>query len=353
MENRLWTTALGLALTATASACTPTQFQQMPMQANTITQTPMTQPTPLPELPNIRHDSFLQDANAGKVDILIIDDNSLSMGPEQAKMAQRFPSFVSALSDLDYHIAVTTTDIDSPNAFNLGGRAMNWNGTTSPILTHQTANASSVFLNTIQRQETAACVAGTGTCPSGNEQPLAATILAMQQKDSANAGVFRDGVDLAVVVISDEDEQSNAPSTATTAEAVVNAFNREFGATKRLRAFGLVVQSGDDACLQQQIAQFPDRDAGAYGTRVEALAALTGGQTESICADDYSKSLANISASVRKLVGTFELSAVPQGPVLVTLQPFALIPYHVEDQNLVFDTPPPAGTQINVTYLSK
>src|SRR4051812_11539371 len=45
----------------------------------------------------------------GMVDILIIDDNSGSMSPEQAKMATRFPDFLNSITHLDYRIAITTT----------------------------------------------------------------------------------------------------------------------------------------------------------------------------------------------------------------------------------------------------
>jgi hypothetical protein len=335
------------------SACTPAEFRQV--ASSVPTQTDIPGATPIPGTtpsPVMKTDTFTQDDSANKVDILIIDDNSYSMEVEQKKMAERFPSFISALGDLDYQIAVTTTDIDSVNSkTNLGGRVVDWTGATSKLLTPLTPKASDVFKNTIKRSETIGC-ANRGDCPSGNEQPLQATILAMRQRMTDNSGIFRDNVDLALIILSDEDEMSNGPSNATKPQDVVDAFKTEFGETKRLRAFGIVIKSGDEKCLKEQVAQTSGGNGGYYGTHVETLAAMTGGVVNSICDSDYSKSLAEISRSVRKLVGTFELSNAPKS-VQVKLTPAPPIPilYKLEGKNLIFSTPPPAGTKIDVSYL--
>jgi hypothetical protein len=331
----------------------PTEFRQIPTSSSTKSELPA-DPTPAPQRPTVgKSDSFTQDESANKVDILIVDDNSYSMEVEQKKMGERFPSFVSALGDLDYHIAVTTTDVDSASSkLNLSGRVVDWSGTTSKLLSPQTPKASDVFKNTIKRSETIGCVPR-GDCPSGNEQPLKATIMAMEQRLKDNAGVFRDNVDLAVVVLSDEDELSNGPANATKPQEVIDAFKAQFGDSKRLRVFGIVVQSGDLVCRALQLAQTEGGNGAFYATHVEELAKLTGGSTNSICDLDYSKSLSDISKSVRRLVGTFELSDVPvAGSLKVTLtpQPSKPISYHVEGKNLIFDNPPPAGTKIDVAY---
>jgi hypothetical protein len=175
----------------------------------------------------------------------------------------------------------------------------------------------------------------------------------MEQRLTDNAGVFRDNVDLAIVVLSDEDELSDGPEAATKPQEVIDAFKAQFGETKRLRTFGIVVQSGDEACRVLQLAQTEGGNGAFYATHVEELARLTGGSTNSICDADYSKSLSDISNSVRKLVGTFELSEAPNArTVKVTLTPAPATPigYHVEGKNLIFDNPPPAGTKIDVSY---
>jgi hypothetical protein len=59
----------------------------------------------------------------GAVDVLLVVDNSGTMGPGQIALTQAMDSLVARLDNegLDYRIAVTTTDVGNP-----------WCGTTSP-----------------------------------------------------------------------------------------------------------------------------------------------------------------------------------------------------------------------------
>ena len=47
----------------------------------------------------------------GAVSILVVDDNSGSMYSEQEKMADRFPNFIGSIANLDWELAITTTDV--------------------------------------------------------------------------------------------------------------------------------------------------------------------------------------------------------------------------------------------------
>jgi hypothetical protein len=149
---------LAAFLLVVASACTPTEFRQMETRTPAKDQVP----NESNDTPVTKADSFVQDESANKVDILIIDDNSYSMEVEQKKMAERFPSFVSALGDLDYQIAVTTTDIDSASSrLNLGGRVIDWSGTTSKLLTprRQTRAAFSKIRSSVRKRSAASIAA--------------------------------------------------------------------------------------------------------------------------------------------------------------------------------------------------
>lgn len=63
-----------------------------------------------------------------KVDVLLVIDNSGSMGEEQANLAENFGPFIAQLEDVgaDYRIAITTTDLGGPNcaAAPTGGRLL-------------------------------------------------------------------------------------------------------------------------------------------------------------------------------------------------------------------------------------
>lgn len=294
-------------------------------------------------------DTFVQDSNANKVDILIINDNSASMDEEQQKMSTRFNSFVSDLKGLDYRIAMTTTDIDSPK-YGLSGRIVTWADTAAKVLTPSTPNAEAKFKKTIVRTETIGCTLR-DDCPSKDEQPLKAIELAVDQSKTANKEFFREGVDFVAVVLSDEDELSTAPSNATTAAYVVDHFKNLFGDTKRFAVHGLIVVPNDKVCLRAQSLQGPEGSKAAYGTRVASLAGLTKGSVNSICDADYAKDLASISSEVRKLVSSFELRGTPvTDSVRVALTPTFQTTWTTEGNRLIFTPAPPAGTKIEVTY---
>lgn len=295
---------------------------------------------------------FNQSEKAGKVDILIIDDNSVSMEQEQRKMARRFDSFISQLKDVDYQIAITTTDLSSePSAAR--GSILTYEGSRTKILTPKTPNANTLFLNTIQRKETIGCSSRSEPpfCPSGDEQPLKAIMTAIDKRASANQGFFRDGVDLVAVVLSDEDEMSSGPPKATKPLEVIRHFETTFGTTKKFAVHGIIIPPGDAACKKEQGSQLSDGTSVSYGTHVAELAARTGGTIYSICSEDYGSHLAKISRRVRDLISTFELQqAAKPGTVRVGLTPAASIGFKVNGKQLIFDTPPPAGTRIDVSY---
>lgn len=299
-------------------------------------------------------ESFEQDEAANKVDILIVNDNSASMDEEQKKMSVRFANFVSALKGIDYRIAMTTTDIDS-DRWGQHGRILSWSPTVKElVLTPSTPNASDKFKQTIQRTETIGCMKVNDGyyCPSSDEQPLKAINLAVNERSGANKDLFRDGVDFVAVVLSDEDELSTAPANATKAEEVLTQFSKAFGGSKRLAVHGIVVKPGDSACLKTQAGQGKGAKS-AYATRVAALSQLTNGSLNSICDSDYSKSLSSISSQVRKLVGSFDLEHVPKaGSVKVNLipTPAEALTWSLEGNRLIFNSPPAAGTRIEVSY---
>jgi len=346
-----------VTLSLILASCGPARWMENPGGGNhstgnndPINPSPRPQPTPVQGPKAVER--FEQDQNANKVDILIVNDNSSSMEEEQKKMATRFGSFVSELKSIDYHIAMTTTDLESAK-WNQGGRIMEWNGTGSKVLTPATANADAAFRATVQRNETIGCRQRSGgrDCPSGNEQPLKATIRAIEQRETANKDLFRDGVDFVVVVLSDEDELSDGPATATKPIEVTEAFEAAFGRTKRLAVHGIIVKPGDTACKTEQQSQIKEPGGAFFGTHVSELASITQGTISSICDADYAKNLSAISDQVRKLVSSFDLQQEPaEGSVSVVLTPADNIPFTVEGKRVVFARPPAAGTRIEISY---
>lgn len=132
------------------------------------------------------------------LDVLWIIDNSCSMQSHQDELARSFPSFMSYFlgSGLDYHIGVVTTGWDDASE---RGRLMESEGlrwvdtsTTEPIR---------VFEG-LARQ---------GTDGPAGEKGRAQVYGAIELLgDRDNAGFYRDDAALAVIAISDEDDQSGS-----------------------------------------------------------------------------------------------------------------------------------------------
>lgn len=277
----------------------------------------------------------------GSVDILFVVDNSTSMTQEQQKLGDRLSSFVDSLDGLDWQIGITTTDVTN-GTYGLKGSLVNLVGAGGYILSSRTPNYEQVFKDTVVRKETLNC---SGDCPSSNEQPLAATILAIQKGTTDNAGFFRPEANLAVIMLSDEDEMSTAPSEATTPEQFVNAMDSHFGRTKKVNVFGIIIQPGDSTCYDNQDTLV------SYGHYVSRLAALTGGLTGSICENDYTRNLQNIGQRVKDLQNEVILSKAPvAGSLVIKLIPEMNINWSLHGKKVVFEEDLPEGTQIDVSY---
>lgn len=293
--------------------------------------------------------SFTSQTAAGRVDILFVDDNSASMEIEQTNLGNRFATFTAAISGLNWQVGVTTTDC-STGPYGICGDLLTLSGTASKILTANTPNFATVFRDTIIRPETVGCVAR-ADCPSGNEEALRATINAISKRNGVNSGFFRNGAALRVVILTDEDEQSTGPLTATTPQQVVNYFNSVYGATKDLRTYAITTVTGDAPCLAAQQAQ--QGGIGAYGAFSMNLAALTGGVSQSICAPNYDTVLSQIGADVQGSVTdsvTLANTPVPNS-IVITFNPAGnAVQWLANGRTIQFAQPVPANTTFDVTY---
>lgn len=142
-------------------------------------------------------DTFAQEPRP-KVDLLIVLDNSSSMAGKQASLATNFGSLIGNLvgTGIDFQIAVTTTDMSVAGGKILGDAA------NPKILTRTTPDVQNEFLLKI---------ASVGTNGSETEQPLAAAVAALTPPlvSTDNAGLVRPDAQLAVIAVSDGDDESS------------------------------------------------------------------------------------------------------------------------------------------------
>src|SRR5579871_2449848 len=129
--------------------------------------------------PNVHVDTYVQ-AGAAAVDVLWIVDDSGSMAPYQANLAQNFDSFIKIFTrgSIDYRIAVTTTDI-----FHIQGKCVcGTNACADPdaIISPQSPNIVGSFETNIK----------VGTQGSANSEGLAAAQLALDTQNQNNAAIL-------------------------------------------------------------------------------------------------------------------------------------------------------------------
>lgn len=312
------------------------------------TPAPTPGPGPGPVVPTKANETFTASSAQRKVDILFIDDNSSSMESMQNSLGSRFSSFANAVQGIDWQIGVTTTDC-SAGPYGICGSLLTMAGTASKILTPSTPNFASVFANTIVRPETVGCLVR-ADCPSGDSTPLRAAAMAMQKTNSVNAGFFRDGATLAVVMLTNADENNDVPTASSVTPAnVIAQFQGVFGTQKNLRTYTIGVLTGDAACLGQQQAS----GLAAYATYPIALANQTGGISRSICSANYGPLLQQIGDDLDLEIAPniIQLAHVPiSGSVKVTLAPATGTAWTLNSDKIVFAAPLPSGTVINVEY---
>lgn len=165
------------------------------------------------------------------VDILFVVDSSPSMGDQQAALAASFPQMMDALSTLDgglpnVHIGVITTDMGVQTSsgtlgpsIGTGPGACTGIGDDGVLRSNAPELAGAMFISDIadtdgtrirnytgELRDVFAQLATVGANGCGFEQPLAAVRRAIE--NPANAGFIRPEANLAIVILSDEDDCS-------------------------------------------------------------------------------------------------------------------------------------------------
>lgn len=271
---------------------------------------------------------------ANTVDVLFVMDNSGSMAYEQKSMGSRVANFLQVLRGLDYQIAVTTTDPRSSVAFG-DGQLVPMKGLTNEYMITSSMNentAKTILSNTLQRTETGdASEQGINAATRTVERALA-------DRTSRYGKFIRDSAQLAVVVISDEDESANKAKNDP--NFILNLV-RENYTGKSFTFHSIIARPGDTACLKGEGA--------TAGTRYAEFSKLTGGVIGDVCAMDYAAQVNGIAEGVRKTLKTITLACAPvidATHTVVVLKDGAAYSgtNSISGLNLVFNDMLPAGS---------
>lgn len=264
------------------------------------------------------------------VDILLVIDDSCSMADEQQALAANFQAFMAdaAQSNADWHIGVTTTD-----TFSVQGRLL---GTASnpTVLTPATPNVQQLFASKVN----------VGVNGSGYEQPFAAMVAAVTEpnRSGPNAGFLRPQAPLAVVIVSDAEEQSS--STPGSYLATLKA--AKGGRDDLVNVSVVGPFSAQTGCFLDGPV-----DTGRYSAVVDA----TNGVKADICTTDWATDLRAISRSVFGGQVRFTLTGRPDVGAGLTVtvdgQPRSTgWRYDATTNALVFSTPPAPNAVVEATW---
>jgi hypothetical protein len=245
-------------------------------------------------------------SSAGKLDLLMVIDNSGSMGEEQAELSTNLMSMIKSLDSVDWQIGIVTTDTcrlqNSRNAVR--------------SLRKGDPGVAATFESTIK---------GLGTSGSRDEQGIK---MALQQLSGQCVGSpnswLRSDASLAVFFVSDE--QNECFGDPNCADDLGNKWGpteliaqmRQMRQLNQLKAYALLWNK-DTANKPSRNAQCR-RDAGVetYGSMYAQVVDAFSGLEKSICLDsnlstnDYGPLLEQISTDVnRSIQRDFMLSADP------------------------------------------
>lgn len=293
------------------------------------------------------------------VDILIVDDNSGSMASKQKSLADRFANFIGSISQVDWQIAVTSTDVcaavDSSMDCNaIGGRGQFFGPQgqlpkygNQYILTPSTPNVANVFGTIVQRNSE------TG---SGDERGVYAANLVIDNRFTSTANFFRDGASLAIIIVSDEDERSVGGLIPTDSQyhplesydlpqTLIDKVNTTWGGQKSLLVNAIIGVPNDPSC-----------GSSVPGTVYKKLADLTKGIVGCVADSGtgaYTAMINNIGAAIQTHSLNVTLDHIPlTNPIFQFDPPENAVPVKWIPQTniLALESYPSQGTTLHLTY---
>lgn len=232
------------------------------------------------EITTLEFTDVFQQSPYEKVDVLLVVDNSGSMGPYQEKLGADFGGFFEyfAEGEVDWRLAVTHTDV----------RAGDFGQIRGPVVTPEAPDPTALFAE----------VVNVGTEGGGIEAGLAA---AARVLESTRNDFPRYDASVSVIFVSDEQDASP--------QSVASYVNRYFelrGQRSReaFNASALTVSELAD-CTPEQF------EASSPGTRYVEAARLTGGISANLCVDDLSSIVLDLALTTSTLTDTFYLRNKP------------------------------------------
>jgi hypothetical protein len=317
-------------------------------------------------------ESYKVPTAAPKADVMFIIDTTPVMFKTIQDLGKRFSNLISSWANVDWQIGIANADVTPSHSRNhtFVGDLLWLNyypnqdlpGPTS-VLNKNIKWNDWIFQRNLSFNGLSWPDNGDGDfcdqqpyCSLGPAEPMREIMNTFTHKgDKANKKFFRDGAYFVPIIVSATDERFSGAKNknATKPQAVVDAFNKNMTGMVGMKAYSIVIQPGDEKCLNQYSSIFDEGSGGNYGAELDQFAQLTGGYSISICQTDYSKPLANLSQVIRQEISSITLQQTPyNGKVDITFAPAVPgIAWTVQDSKVIFNKNLPAGTVLSISYL--
>jgi hypothetical protein len=309
-----------------------------------------------PPTPSFRpvSESISANGEVPQVDILVVMDNSRSMKYEQSSISKRFSSFIDQLTNIDWQLAISTTDVSGTGQMK-DGRFLKFK------------NSDQYFLNSRQdpdfTREAFSETIQVGSFGSGEEQGIKSTFRALERSLDArgeNSSFIRDQAGLAIILVTDADETlaPNQSPTYRNDPIQLLAFIERNWPRKKVKFHSIIVKPGDENCLKDTTGRNENED---YGKTYFSISQMTDGIVGSVCEEDYGSQLSAIGDSTSDLIRQFTLQCNPEdtdnnGKVNLTVihsnSGSEIKNFKVQTNKLIFDQPLVTGNY-KVDYFCK
>jgi len=258
-------------------------------------------------------------------DILLVVDNSGSMGDEQDELSSSFEAFVEFIerAETHYHIGVVTTDVDAE--FAEYGEVPGQLRGQPHFITPDTEDAAAVFRDAVR----------VGVHGSGYERGFEAARAALGPELLAadNEGFYRDEALLTLVFVSDEDDQS-LDGTGTYLQHFRNMKGGDEDAVLAHGLIGLDEETWEPGpCGAGDPYEGGAVPAYRYADFIEA----TGGIAGPVCSGDFTQMLFEMGRATTRVRDRFELSWIPRAETLAVTMAVPGTPEFISGG---FDVPP-------------
>ena len=289
------------------------------------------------------------------VDVLFVVDNSGSMQTHQKNLAAAAPVLVKELMDqsIDFHAGVVTTTMDPP-----------WGKEKTPSQGQMLGTPVSIDRSMPNAGELLIQRLVPGTDGGGTERHFDAILAALTEplRSGGNAGFFRANAGLAVVVLTDADDQSQVSPD----DFVASLKNIKAATGGAVTIQGLIVPS---TTPEQECSRNGEEKPAKIEMAIKAL----GGEAFSLCAKQYAdnirsigKSIANVSSKYVGVSGKrIRLPSAPEFETITVTYGSQVIAKGDATRGWVFNansneiqiggkvawTKQPDGTPLDITYV--